>query len=239
MTNLVVLQPNYLPWRGYFDLIQKADVFVFLDDVQYTKNDWRNRNIARQPDGRASWLTVPVSASLSTAICEATIDYTYDWRGKHLKTLNHCYRRSVGFPAVRDMLESAFAKRPQRLVDLTIPLTIKIAKKLGAETEFLLASGMDVSGDRNVRLVAIAKAVGTTTYLSGPAARTYLEPSLWDAAGIRLRYFEYPKYPPYRTGRSTSGTEYSIVDLMCLAGDDAPGFIWGMGSQQATTEANR
>lgn len=226
MTTLVVLQPNFLPWRGTFDLIRQADVFVFLDDVQYTKNDWRNRNRVLQVDGHTPWLTVPVHGSLNRTIREVEIDYRRDWRRKHLTLLQQSYARAPFLAETLGWLEDHYARQPARLVDLTIPLMTDICARLGLEPRFLRASDLDVAGDKNGRLIDFAQALGATRYLSGPAAQAYIDPLLWGQAGLELAYFDYPIYPAYPQLADGFVPKVSILDLLMMTGGAAPQYIW-------------
>ena len=227
MTTLAVLQPNFLPWRGTFDLIRRADVFVLLDTVQYTKNDWRNRNRILLPDGRVTWLTVPVSGSTGMAIRDARIDYARDWRGKHLRTVQQSYGAAPHGPEAIALLSDLYAAAPARLVDLTVPLTRILARKLGCGTPIHLASELGIEGDRNTRLIGMAQHFGADTYLSGPAARNYIDQRLWAEAGISVAYITYPDYPPYPQIAPGYTPGLSVLDLICMTGPDAARYIRG------------
>src|SRR5947209_15403763 len=139
-TTAVVLQPSYLPWRGYFDLVDRADVFVFYDDVQYDKHGWRNRNRVKTANGPA-WITVPVHAhgavERGTPICEIAIDHRRDWVRAHLETLRHAYGRQPFYARYAPLLAAILEKRHARLADLTIELTVAVARELGSATRFV------------------------------------------------------------------------------------------------------
>ena len=173
----VILQPSYIPWRGYFHQIQKADVFVFYDDVQYDKHGWRNRNLIKGPNG-PQWLTIPVASkgavSQHIPISEVRIVWDRDWTRTHWGTLTACYARSPFFGKYAATFESFYQHRPERLADYTIETTISVARMLGIEhTRFVRSSELDVTGSRTERLVNIVKEVGALHYISGPSARLH------------------------------------------------------------------
>lgn len=237
MTVAVILQPSYVPWRGYFDLVRRADVFVFYDDVQYDKHGWRNRNRIKTPTG-AQWLTIPVSSKGNVTeglrIADARIVWTTDWARKHAQTLRQCYRRAPFFDAHAPLIDAFYAGRPERLADFTIETTLALARALGiAGTRFVRSSELGVpSGGRTERLVRILEQVGATRYLSGPSARAYLDEAQLARAGIELSYmvYDYPEYPqlypPYDPG-------VSVLDLLFMTGPEAPDYIWGKRAARA------
>jgi hypothetical protein len=228
--NCVILQPSYIPWRGYFHQVQKADVFVFYDDVQYDKHGWRHRNQIKTPQG-VKWMSIPVLCkgvvSGRVAINEARICWDQDWRRKHLAMLTHSYSRAPHFDRYRPMLESFYSRHDEKLSDFTIPLTVELARELGIrKTVFLKSSELGVTGDKTDRLVRICRHMGATRYVSGPSAEDYIETAKFAEAGIEVEYMvynyhEYPQmHPPY------SGN-VSILDLLFMAGPDAGRQIWG------------
>lgn len=221
-----IIQPNYLPWRGYFGFIAEVDFFVFLDDVQYTRRDWRNRNRIRLPSGQSKWITVPVhSAQLGTKINEIQIDNSKDWAANHLTQLRQNYRRTDGFDGFFPWLEAALSAPHDRLSALDISLTEGISRKLGIKTEFLIASDLDAPGSREDHLISLCEKVGATRYLSGPAALSYLEPQKWEDAGIELAIKDYSNYPPYPQIAEPFEPAMSIVDLIFMTGDNASSYI--------------
>jgi hypothetical protein len=225
----VILQPSYIPWRGYFHQIQKADVFVFYDDVQYDKHGWRNRNLIKGPNG-PQWLTIPVASkgavSQHIPISEVRIVWDRDWRRTHWGTLTACYARSPFFDKYAATFESFYQQRPERLSDYTIETTISVARLLGIEhTRFIRSSELDVTGSRTERLVNIVKEVGASHYISGPSARDYIEDDVFERAGITLEYMEY-EYPEYPQLYPPFDGRVSILDLLFMVGDEACNYIW-------------
>jgi len=216
----VVLQPSYLPWRGYFDLVDRADVFVFYDDVQYDKHGWRNRNRIKTANG-VNWLTVPVHAhgvvEGGTPIREIAIDHRRDWARAHAETLRHAYGRQPFYARYAPLIASVLERRHERLADLTIELTVMLARELGCATEFVRSSEMPLSGRKNDRLIDVLARVGADHYISGPSARSYIAPGMFDAAGITLEYAEYD-YPPYAQPHPPYEPAVSIVDALFALG---------------------
>ena len=226
----VILQPSFVPWRGYFDLIRRADVFVFYDDVQYDKHGWRNRNRIKTAQG-SRWLTVPVrskgASQRGLLLVDVMINHKIDWRRKHLATLRQAYGRAPHVDATLAVLERAYADDPQRLVDLTIPLTVVLARRLGLTgTRFERSSELDVAGGRTERLVRICRHFGADHYLSGPAASAYIDADAFEAAGITLEYMAYD-YPEYPQLHPPFNGQVSILDLLFMAGHEAGRWIGG------------
>ncbi len=221
MTRLVVLQPGYLPWIGYFDQLQKADVFVHYDDVQYDKHGWRNRNRIRGANGTL-WLTVPVihSGRFGQPICEVKIDDRQPWRKKHLSSIAQAYARAPFLTAIfaplRDIIEQSWS----RLVDLDLAIIQWIAREFGIATPCYRSSELGIDGDRNERLLNLCSHFKATSYLSGSSARDYLEVDKFAAAGIAVEWHNYahPIYPQLH-GDFMPGL--SIVDLIMNVGSRA------------------
>jgi hypothetical protein len=229
--NCVVLQPSYIPWRGYFHQIRKADVFVFYDDVQYDKEGWRNRNRIKTQAG-VRWLTIPVYAKGVVvdhlAINQIQICWNEPWNSKHWTTLTHAYSKAPHFKRYAPVIEPFYRQRPHSLADFTIDLTVGLGRELGITgTRFVRSSSLGpAEGVKTDRLLGILRAVGATHYISGPSARGYLEEDRLRAGGISLEYmvYDYPEYPqlypPYEP-------QVSILDLLFMTGPEAPRYIWG------------
>jgi hypothetical protein len=225
----VVLQPAYLPWRGYFHQIQKADLFVFYDDVQYVKRDWQNRNRVKTERGTA-WLTVPVlgkgSQARGTPICEVAINPTERWAAKHLGTIEQSYRRAPYFDRYLPMVRSFYEDPPDLLADFTIDTTVILARELGLDTEFVRSSTLPASGTRTARLLSVLTHLGADHYVTGPSAAAYLEEERFTEAGITLEYMRYD-YPEYPQLYPPFDPQVSIVDLLMMTGPEAGRYIWG------------
>lgn len=226
----VILQPSYIPWRGYFDLVHRADVFVFYDDVQYDKHGWRNRNRIKTANG-PQWLTIPVNAKGNVTegllLSETKIAWNQDWPRKHLASLRQSYARAPHFQEYSKLLDELYAHRPELLVDFTIEATVVLAKALGiTHTRFVRSSELGISGARTERLVAILRALDATRYISGPSAKEYIDARMFSDANIALEYIMYD-YSPYEQLHPPYDPQVSVLDLLFMTGREAPEHIWG------------
>jgi hypothetical protein len=225
----VILQPSYIPWRGYFHQVAIADVFVFYDDVQYDKHGWRNRNRIKTPNG-PQWLTIPVhSAGVidnKTPIMEMHIDWKRPWNRKHWASISQSYAKAPYFDQYASELSRFYQEQYEFLVDLTMDMTIHLARRLGiTNTRFIRSSELkDIQGTRTERLVQIIKAVGADHYFSGPAARDYLDEALLHTNGIRVEYMQY-NYPEYPQLYPPYDERVSILDLLFMTGEEALKYI--------------
>jgi WbqC-like protein family len=229
-STVAVIQSNYIPWKGYFDTIHDAGLFIFYDDAQYTTNDWRNRNRIKSRDG-ASWLTVPVRSRLGQAISEVGPSDP-NWAARHWKTLLHNYSKAPHFRRYRDFFEGVYlATRWDSLSKLNQHLIVGIARDLlGMRTEFRNSAEYPAAGgrlDRVDRLIALLKSAGARTYVSGPSARGYIDAGQFAQAGIGLVYKSYDGYPEYPQFHPPFEHRVSILDLLFHTGPDAPYYIWG------------
>ncbi len=216
MTTLAVLQPGYLPWAGYFDQMMRADIFVHYDDVQFDKNGWRNRNRLKGPRGPV-WLTVPVRHDgLEQRIDRTRIDNAQDWARKHVATLNQLLARTPHGDAYLPALSALLLQGWDRLVDLDLAIAGLIAGWFGIDTPTWRASALGIGGDRNDRLLALCRHFGADRYLSGAAARDYLDVARFAAAGITVEFqdFAHPVHPQ-RFGPFVS--HLAAVDLIANA----------------------
>ena len=220
----VILQPSYIPWRGYFDQIRRADLFIFYDDVQYDKHGWRNRNQIKTAHGK-QWLTIPVHSSGVTQgvpIKAVKIDQSKPWAKNHLKTLTVSYSKAPCFKQYLPLLESFYERRDEFIADFTIETTITLARELGnGHTRFMRSSELDgITGEKTGRLIQILKRVGATHYISGPSAQDYIETEKFAAAEITLEYMRYD-YPEYPQLYAPYDPFVSVLDLLFMAGPDA------------------
>ena len=238
--NCVILQPSYIPWRGFFHQIQKADVFVFYDDVQYDAVGWRNRNKIKTAAG-LKWLSIPVrhrgTRAAGTPICQIPICWDTNWSRKHFQTLCHAYSKAPFFDNYRSALEQMYSASPELLADFTIHSTIQLASWLGiTAAQFLRSSEMKVSGTKTRRLLEVLQHVGATHYITGPSARDYLDEQLLRESGISVEYMSYD-YPEYPQLHPPFEPQVSVLDLLFMTGESAGRYIWG-GSDSGTTGAD-
>jgi len=222
--NVVILQPSYIPWRGYFDQIRRADLFVFYDDIQYDKHGWRNRNQIKTHQGK-QWLTIPVHTKGVTQgrpVNDVQIDWSKPWAKSHLKSLTIAYSKAPYFKDYLSVLESIYQRQDEFLADFTIETTILLACKLGfTSTRFIRSSELSgIDGQKTDRVINVLKQVGATHYICGPSASSYMEPGKFNEAGITFEYmqYEYPEYPqlypPYEL-------YVTILDLLFMTGGEA------------------
>ena len=235
MKSVVVLQSNYIPWKGYFDLVHDAELFIFYDDLQYTKNDWRNRNKIKAGNG-AEWMSIPVGADSNRLICEVEIpDKT--WQIKHWKTLQYNYSSSPYFRLYRTFFEDLYlGEKWANLSILNQHLIRRIAVDfLGISTVFEDSRQYNLSGQKQDRLLELLNKAGATRYISGPAAKGYVEPSRFVEAGIDLVWKDYSGYPKYSQRFPPFEHGVSILDLLFNVGADAPRYIWGWREAPSVT----
>ena len=218
-------QPQYLPWLGYFDKIDKVDVFVFLDNVQYKKNEWQNRNKIRTQTGW-QYLTVPVKYKFGQLINKVEIDNTKKWRHKHWQALLINYSKAEFFHLYKDFFKKIYEKEWSKLVDINISLIIKITEFLGMETKFIKASELKTMGEKTDRLISICKEVGANVYLSGIGAKEYIEEEKLKKERIEL-VFQNFKHPVYKQVFNGFVPNLSIVDLLFNEGENSLFIIRG------------
>jgi len=219
-----IIQSNFLPWRGYFDFIREVDLFIIHDDLQYTKGDWRNRNKIKTPRG-SEWLTVPVHYhKTEQLIQETTIDGSNPWAKKMLNRIGESYRKAPYFEPYFSELSQLLLEPAVSISDLNLRLIHWVCTHLNIITPITLSRQYSPQGKKTERLIGILKQVNATVYLSGPAAKTYLEPELFEKAGIRLEYKTYD-YPEYEQLYPPFDPAVSIIDLLFMVGDDAKEYL--------------
>lgn len=224
---VAVVQSNYIPWKGYFDLIAGVDVFVLYDDAQYTRRDWRNRNRIKTAHG-VQWLTVPVQVTgkYLQPVREVVVSDS-GWAETHWRTLVHHYSKAAGFAQMAPALEALYrdvADKP-RLSDINHCLLAGICKLLGIATPLRWSSELALTGDRSERLLNMCRQLGAVTYVSGPSARDYLDERLFEDAGIAVEWADYSGYPEYRQLHPPFDHHVSIVDLLFNEGAKARQFL--------------
>lgn len=217
----VILQPSYIPWRGYFDQVRKADVFVFYDCVQYDDRGWRNRNKLKTPKG-TQWLTIPVHSkgcqTLKTPIVDIPIVWDTAWPEKHRNALQRSYSEAPFFREYAELLDAIYMRRDDKLADFTCASTELIARALGiGHTEFVRSSALPAAGARSDRLLSILRHIGATHYISGPSARNYMELDKFADAGISVEFMEYA-YQPYPQLYGAFEPQVTVLDLLFNTG---------------------
>jgi hypothetical protein len=220
-----IIQSNYIPWRGYFDFINSVDEFIFLEDVQYTKRDWRNRNRIKTATG-VRWLTIPVTLEngRSSRIDEVKTAYP-EWADEHLKTLHHAYARAPYFDSYFPLLAQVYRSLTTSLSEINRSLISAICELLGITTRLSVSSSYPHTGTGDARLVSLCQAAGATHYLSGPTARHRLDEGAFAAAGVSVSYMEYSGYPVYEQVHPPFEPAVSILDLLLCTGPTAPKYM--------------
>jgi hypothetical protein len=222
---VAVLQSNYLPWKGYFDIIRRADQVVFYDDVQFTKNDWRNRNRIKTGQGLL-WLSVPVGGDISRRICDVAIDDDR-WQRRHHRTLTQAYGKAACFAQVRPLLdEGLLERRWTRLSELNQWFIRALCERyLDLAPRWLDSRDFALPGSGSDRLLRLLEALGAARYVSGPAGRAYIDQAAFAARGVAIEWMDYSGYPEYPQLHPPFEHAVSVVDLLCHVGRDAPRFI--------------
>lgn len=222
MKRVAILQSNYIPWKGYFDMIAAVDEFILYDDMQYTRRDWRNRNQVKTPQG-VQWLTVPVEVKgkYHQTIRETRIVGT-DWALDHWKTLSQNYRRSAHFDEIARWLEPLYLEcEEQGLSQLNRRFIEAICGYLGIRTRITNSWDYTLADGKTERLASLCQQAGATEYVSGPAARDYVDPSVFERANIELTWFDYAGYPEYPQLWGPFTHYVTILDLLFNCGPSA------------------
>lgn len=211
-------QPQYLPWLGYIDKIDRADIFVLLDNVQYKKNEWQNRNRIKTPQGW-QWITVPVLYRFPEKINEVRINNKVHWRRKHKVAIETNYRRAPFFGEYFPYLEEIYEKHWETLIDINIASLKGILQLFSINKEMLLASEIPTRDDPQGRLIDLCKAVGADTYLSGRDGPKYMNMKAFEEAGIKviIQDFKHPVYPQPYGGFEPN---LSSIDLLFNCGEN-------------------
>jgi hypothetical protein len=226
MKKIAISQSNYIPWKGYFDLINSVDEFVLYDDVQYTRRDWRNRNQIKTPAG-VQWLTIPVEVKgkFAQKINETVISDA-GWANRHWQTIAGNYARAVHFAEYRAWAEALYRDTNETLLSqVNRRFLTAIAGQLGIRTVFRASAEFALTGDRSERLLNICRQAGANVYLSGPAARDYLDGELFRRAGVAVEWMDYAGYPPYRQLHGDFQHGVSVLDLLFNEGPRATSFM--------------
>lgn len=221
-------QPNYIPWKGYFDMIHDVDLFVFYNDVQYTVRDWRSRNKIITPNGE-QWLSVPAGSNRNRLICEVTLP-DKSWQRKHFETMSFAYNKAPFFKKYIDFFAYVYMEKVwDYLFELDQYLIEHIAQDfLGIKTKFADSRDYPKEGAKHEKLLNLIRVLGgVDSYLSGPAAKDYIISDDYAKHGIELWWKNYEGYPVYTQLSEQFNPYVSIIDLLFNVGDDAPYYIWG------------
>ena len=223
---VAIVQSSYIPWKGYFDLIRAADEFILLDEVQFTKRDWRSRNRIKTKDG-LHWLSIPVHTKgrFEQRIIDTTIsDPT--WSHRHWQTIHGAYARAPHFDAYAPALEPLYrSPGSNRLSAVNHAFIVALCKALGITTPITWSEAYHPREGRNARLIDLCVSSGATEYLSGPSARGYLDEHAFNDAGIAVQFADYDGYPEYTQPHGPFAHTVSVIDLLFCTGARAVDYM--------------
>jgi hypothetical protein len=225
---VAIVQSNYIPWKGYFDLIRSADEFVLYDDAQYTRRDWRNRNRIKTADG-VQWLTIPVEVKgkylqriRDTKVSDRA------WAENHWTRLRHAYAKAPHFRGHEELFAGLYARAAglEHLSTINELFIRAVCRVLGIATRITDSSAYSPDNpDPTGRLLDICRRAGATEYLSGPAAKAYLDEGLFRRAGVTVRYMDYAGYPEYPQLHGPFDHAVSVLDLLFMTGPRAAEYL--------------
>jgi len=226
MKKIAISQSNYIPWKGYFDLINLVDQFILYDDVQYTRRDWRNRNIIKTSQG-LKWLTIPVEVKgkyfqkvNKTRVSDPS------WSTKHWQIIQNFYSRAPYFKTYKGIFEEYYLNSEDLLLSQINYKLIKIIMNiLGIKTQLRWSTEFNLSEGRTERLVGICKQADCSSYLSGPAAKCYFDELIAKEAGIEVIWMDYSNYPEYAQLHPPFEHGVTILDLIFNEGPDASKYM--------------
>ena len=228
MTRVAIMQPTYLPWSGYFGLMQSVDVFVLLDSVQFARRSWQQRNQIKTATG-AQWLSVPVQSKgkRDQLICEVELDKSSGFAATHRRSIETCYAKTQYFKQYADSLLPLLDNCSPLLADLSIGLILQLKTQLGITTRVLRSSELDGSGAKAYLLASLCNQIGASTYVSPPGSKDYLDDSdAFEKIGVRLQYFEF-NHPEYLQPFGEFLPNMSIIDMLFNCGDRSLALIQG------------
>jgi hypothetical protein len=225
MRTIAILQSNYIPWIGYFHLMHRADIFVIYDDVQFTKNDWRNRNIIKTPNGW-QWITIPVrQEKLEQRINETKISLK-NWNVKHWKTLQANYAKTPYFSKYAPVFEKLYSEiDSEYLSEINLAFIKAINEILNIKTELVDSSSLQLTGNRSERLLDAVEKLNGDRYLSGPSAKDYLQVDLFEKQGIKVDWMEYSGYKEYPQMYPPFTQRVTVLDLIFNVGGKIDSYL--------------
>ena len=223
---VAIIQSNYIPWKGYFNIIRDSDEFVLLDDVQYTRRDWRNRNLIKTKSG-LKWLTIPVAVKGNYNIqIKDVMTVDNSWRKKHWNEIMTAYKESTYFEMYRAPFESLYLDDDERHLSLINYKFIKlIASFLNITTPVRWSMEFNAPAEKTRRLLYICKELKATEYISGLAAKNYLDESLFEDNGVKIQWADYLNYPVYDQLSLPFEHGVSIIDLLFSQGPNSSQYL--------------
>jgi len=223
---IAILQSNYIPWKGYFDLINSVDEFILYDDMQYTRRDWRNRNKIKTPNGLI-WLTIPVDVKGKYyQKIKDTMISDPQWNITHWKSITRNYTKSKFFSEYKDLFEELYLGCQDLLLsNINYKFLIAICDLLKIKTKISWSIDFNLIEGKTERLLDLCKQAQATEYISGPAAKDYLQEDMFSQEGIKLTYMDYSSYPEYEQLFPPFEHGVSILDLIFNEGHNANKFM--------------
>jgi hypothetical protein len=212
---VAIVQSNYIPWKGYFDLINSVDEFILFDDAQYTRRDWRNRNKIKAPKG-LMWLTIPVeNKGKYIQKIKDTVVSDSGWNRRHWNSIAHNYSKAKCFRDYKELFEKLYlGSKENFLSQINHRFIISICEVLSIETKISWSMNYKLIGGKTERLIDLCKQAGATEYISGPSAKGYIDEELFGQEGITLKYMDYSGYPEYNQLFPPFEHRVSIIDLI-------------------------
>jgi len=224
MKKIAIIQSNYIPWKGYFDIINMVDEFIFYDDLQYTKNDWRNRNKIKTANGLI-WLTIPCGTNLKRLICDVELKDS-KWQKDHWNKIKIWYGKAKYFKQYEKFFEEIYSIQWKNLSELNQYIIKKNSREiLGIKTVFRDSREFNLTKKKGERVLELCIKANATHYLSGPSAKNYLDESIFEKEGIKVEWMDYSGYPEYNQLYPPFVHEVSIIDLIFNEGPNATKFM--------------
>ncbi len=230
MKKVAILQSNYIPWKGYFDIIGLVDEFILYDDMQYTRRDWRNRNQIKTANG-PQWLTIPVDTKgkFTQRICDTRVSDPR-WAGEHWKAIRFAYAKAPYFKTYEPLLAGLYEKAAgmELLSEVNYLFLTELCRVLGIGTKITWSMDYTLVPGKTERLAQLVLDAGGGYYLSGPAAKDYIDESVFRNAGVELAWMDYDGYPTYPQLHGEFTHHVSVLDLLFMTGPDAKRYMkWG------------
>lgn len=223
-----ILQPHYIPWIGYFSMISRVEKFIFLDDVQYIKREWKNRNKIRKHSSSSSakWLSVPITKSTKdNMIKDVKISYEFDWITEHLNSVQETYKKTKYFDEVFGIFKKILLAKETFLSDLNIKFIKEICKYLNIKSEFILSSELSTQGKKDYKLLNICKKVNSNFLLANNSTLKYLKTDIFSENNIIVepQNYNHPNYEQFFDKKPVVWiSNLSVLDLL---------FNYGAGSK--------
>jgi len=228
---VAIIQSNYIPWKGYFDIIDRVDEFILMDDVQFTRRDWRNRNKIKTSSG-AKWVTIPVNVKGKYfQKINATKVVDDSWARSHWSAISQSYRDAEYFGEYAPIVESVYeqARELEFISDINELFIMSLCRVFGIDTPIRRSSEFSMDADKNLRLINLCKDVGANKYLSGPAASSYMDVDLFRSYGIDVEWMNYDSYPTYSQLHGDFLHGVSMLDVLFCCGSSSKDMIFNRG----------